>query len=154
MNPVNSKVQVPVDLLSYVQENRLVKAFPVFLYLKCMTSGKVHNTDVAFTSMSDAIGVKDRRTLKKHISRLLALNWIGFNPKSGNYFIRSIGFIWKIHQFKSKTAATFKFNDIRSVQAFITGSCLSPLNGWTKMFNHFCNQINLGYEQSKKTIYT
>jgi hypothetical protein len=32
--------------------------------------------------------------------------------------------------------------------------CLSPLNDWTKMFNHFCNQINLGYEQSKKTIYT
>lgn len=125
MKPVNSYVQVPVELLSYVQEHKLVKTFTVFLYLKCMAVGKVRNTDEAFKQMPCMLGIKDRRTMHKHIQRLLGLNWIGFNEATGDYFIRGTEFIWKQHCFKIKTAATFYFKHIRKVQAFIAGSIIS-----------------------------
>lgn len=90
-----------------------------------MSTGKVRNTDEAFKQMPRVLGIKDRRTLYKHIQRLIDLNWIGFNEATGDYFVRGMGFIWKLHRFDAKTAATFYFKNIRKVQAFIAGSIIS-----------------------------
>ena len=125
MNPVSVKVQVPVELLSYVQQHKLVKTFQVFMYMKCMSASKMRNTDAAFTGIAGALAIKDRRTLNKHINRLAKLNWIGFNPETGEYYIRGIGFIRKQQGFKKRKAATFYFKDVKEMQAFVAGSIIS-----------------------------
>jgi len=122
---VNDKVQIPVQLLEYVQENKLVKAFAVFMYLKCMSGGKMRNTQDAFIAMPEVIGIKDTRTINKHLKTLLKLNWIGFNTATDDYFVRGIGYIRKQHGFKQRKAATFHFKDIQKMQAFVAGSIIS-----------------------------
>lgn len=125
MKVVNERVQIPVQLLSYVQEHKLVKPLSVYLYLKCMSSGKLHKSDPVFVNMSKVLGVKDRRTLNKHMATLLLRGWIGFNPESGYYFIRGISFLRKQHAFKMRSAVTFHYKDIRKIQAFVAGGIIS-----------------------------
>jgi hypothetical protein len=95
------------------------------MYLKCMSSGKLHKSDPVFVNMPKVLGVKDRRTLNKHLETLLVQGWIGFNPQSGYYFIRGISFLRKQHVFKMRSAVTFHYKDIRKMQAFVAGGIIS-----------------------------
>jgi hypothetical protein len=125
MKVVNERVQVPVQLLSYVQEHKLVKPLSVYMYLKCMSSGKLHKSDSVFLNMPKVLGVRDKRTLNKHLATLLDLNWIGFNSQTGNYFTRGIGYIRQVHKFYKRTAVTFGIANLRDMQAFIAGGIIS-----------------------------
>ena len=121
----NDKVQIPLELISYVLENKLVTAFKVYMYLKCSTSGKIHQNDAIISQMGLFLDIKDRRTLRKHLEVLMALNWVGYNQESGYYFIRSISSLRKQLGIKKRNAATFHFKDLNNFHAFLAGSLIS-----------------------------
>ena len=125
MNPVANKVQIPIEILTFVQKRKLVKPFAVYMYLKCMCAGKIRTTDAAFTKMPGKLSIRDKRTIEKHLRKLTELNWIGYNSATGDYFIRGISFIRKQQKFKSRKAATFYFKDLKNMQAFVAGSIIS-----------------------------
>jgi len=105
-------VCIPIELIKFVMSRKLGKAFQLFIFLKCYSSGKVHRDSFLFQSISAALGIKDKRTINTYINALLQLNWIGYNPASGYYFIRSFDFIRKVQQFKSRKAAIFDYREI------------------------------------------
>ncbi len=114
--PTNKILHIPVELASYVIRHRLMKAFSVFVYLKCYTSGIINKDSVTFKALGSTIGVKDNRTLNKYLKQIIGLNWIGYNTVSGNYFIRSIDKIRVLHNFKKRQAVTFNVKDLRQIQ--------------------------------------
>jgi hypothetical protein len=105
-------VCIPIDIVRFVVQHKMAKAFELFIFLKCHSSGKVHKDSSLFQSISGALGIRDPRTIKSYLGVLLHLNWIGFNAASGYYFIRGFNYIRKAHQFKSRKAAIFDYRQI------------------------------------------
>lgn len=91
---------------------KLGKAFALFIYLKCYSSGKVHEHSRLFQSISSVLGIKDNRTIRSYLEKLQNLNWVGYNPKSGYYFIRGFDIIRKTLHLKSRKAAIFDYREI------------------------------------------
>jgi hypothetical protein len=123
--PETDILQIPMQITRYVFHNDLVKPFAIFLYLKFFTSGKFHQDTTYLTEAGNYLGIKDKRTFKTHFRRLLDLNWIGFNPKTGYYFIRSFDRIRAENGFKSRQAVTLWHYNLKKLHSFIVGAILS-----------------------------
>lgn len=79
---------LPVDLCHVAVVKKMTKPLQVYLYLKIVTSGKCHEASGVFSELKSELNIRDQRTLKKHLLTLQQHNWIGYNAKSGYYFIR------------------------------------------------------------------
>jgi hypothetical protein len=118
-------INIPVGIIDFVHKNKMAKPFQLFLYLKCHSSGKVHENSSLFHSVSDALDIKDARTIRVYIAKLCSFNWIGYNPKSGYYFIRGFDAIRKKHNIKSRKAAIFDYTQIMHLAtAFLPGAAI------------------------------
>jgi hypothetical protein len=124
MDTLNYKIQIPVQICSFVQKNKLVKPFSIYLYLKCISSGKIHHSQVNYKNIANDTGLMDTRTIKKHLETLIEMNWIGNNPISGYFFIRSFDYIRINKSFKSRKAVTFYYKHINKIQEFLTGGLI------------------------------
>lgn len=58
---------------------------------------------------------------------MLAENWIGFNPVSGYYFIRSFGYIRGKCHFTSRQATKFRIEDFKYLQVYLFAVCLCAI---------------------------
>jgi hypothetical protein len=117
----HNKIQVPIELISYVSKNDLHKPFQIYLYLSLHSNGIFNKDCLDFMQMSKIIGRK-KRTLKLHMDKLLALNWVGYDAISGIYWIRSLKRIRIAHEFKKRQAATFYHEYIKDTRAFLAAA--------------------------------
>lgn len=122
---------VPFQISEFVYQNRLTKPFSIFLYLKLFAGDKVSASDEVFDKLRTALNMADckNRTFRKHLQKLLDLNWIGFNPKSGIYHIRSFDHIRAVNDFKSRRGTKVFLKDILQMQIYLVGVLI-------------CNKIN------------
>ena len=132
--PVQNKLQVPVEISLYVQQHGIVKPFVLYLYLKFVSSGKLHESSSEFRVLYKALGIKSVKTIRKYIDILTNLNWIGYNSVSGYYFIRSFDVIRFIHSFRNRQATTLHFRDLKKMQAFVAGSILAARTNGKKYY--------------------
>lgn len=118
-------INIPVGIIDFVLQHKFSKPFQLFIYLKCNSSGKVHEHSRLFYSISQQFDIKDQRTINTYLGKLLSLNWIGYNPHSGYYFIRSFDAIRKKHNIKNRKAAIFDYRDINlAAEAFLPGAII------------------------------
>lgn len=68
---------IPLELIEYSAQNKLVKPLKALLALKFAYNGQVRLSDVDYRVIGSIAGFKDIRTVKKHIRSLLDLNWCG-----------------------------------------------------------------------------
>jgi len=116
-------LNIPIEIIEYVFNRKLRKHFRLFLYLKSISSGKIRSNSIAFRQARKILGIQDKRTIDKNILDLLNEYWIGFNPKSGIYFIRSFDYLMWQHSFRNKRVAQFNFKkDINDLDAFMFGA--------------------------------
>lgn len=128
--PETDILQIPMQITRYVFHNDLVKPFSILLYLKIHTSGKFHKDSRHLSDAGDFLGICDNRTFQKHFNKLLAFNWIAFNPKSGQYFVRGFDRIRLENGFKSRQAVTLWHYNLNKLHSFIVGAILSAeING-------------------------
>jgi len=88
-------LNIPVGVIPYVFKNKLLKSFRLYMYLKYISSGKIHKDSPEFKAAIDVLGIKDQRTFDRYIEDLLGQNWLGYYPLSGVYLVRSFKFINK-----------------------------------------------------------
>jgi len=106
--------------MSYVFIKGIRKPFRLFLYLKAVSSGKLHKDSEEFLQAMPVLGIKDLRSFNKYIDALLRENWIGYNPATGIFFIRSFKFIRQQHAFIKRRTALFHIDsDIIDLDAFM-----------------------------------
>jgi hypothetical protein len=113
---------LPVQISEYVLDHDLVRPFQIFLYLKMFAGDKIADTDPVFEKLRNDLRMTDpkNRTFKNHFKKLLELNWIGFNKKSGIYHMRSFDYIRAINGFKGRRATKLFYKDISQLQVYIS----------------------------------
>lgn len=110
-----NKRSIPIELIQYCTGEELRKPLALLLAMNMHSSGKIKR----FTELSNiaiTIGMKDKRTLKKHLNALLDYNWVGYNPISEIYFVRSFDKIRVLMGFKKRTSVTLYSSDLSNVQ--------------------------------------
>lgn len=115
---VNTHLQVPIQLIEYAYDQKLVKALAILLYLKFYSSGKIHEGDDVFSHLRISLKLKDKRTFSKHISELIKRNWLGYDAKSGIYFVRSFSLIRCIDDINRRQAVLMRPEDLENFQVF------------------------------------
>ena len=90
-----------------------------------MTDGVIAKRDLTISQMRLFLDIRDKRTIKKHLAALMALNWVGYDAESGYYFVRGFPAIRKEYGFKKRTAVTFYFEKINQVGAFVAGAIIT-----------------------------
>ena len=118
---MKSKVlNIPIEVMTYVFVEDIRKPFRLFLYLKAVSSGMLHKDSEEFQQAMDILDIKDVRSFRKYISALLNENWIGYDEKTGIYFIRGFQFIREQHAFIKRSTALFHIDsDIIDLDAFM-----------------------------------
>jgi len=127
---INDRLLPPVELCAYALQTRQVNEFKVYVYLKVICSGKLHEDDVRFQEAWRHL-FKSKKTFKKHLQTLLRLNWVGYNPNSGIYFIRGYDFLRLKHSLtKSKTGVEFNTDYFKNFRQFLSGAVIGQRNNW------------------------
>ena len=96
----NANLVIPVEMISFSFLNKMLKELTVYLYLKMYTDGKVNGESELFDKLKKDLKIKDKRTFDKYIRNLIKCNWMGYDVRTGNYFIRSFNHIRVINHFK------------------------------------------------------
>jgi hypothetical protein len=117
------RLWLPIDLCELAIHHKMAKPLGVYLYLKMHTSGKCHQHSNVFSRLKTDLGIKSNRTLHKYLLSLQEKNWIGFNPLSGYYFIRSYKKLIDAQQ-KKCLACKVEFSDLKDIQTLLTGILL------------------------------
>ena len=113
-------LNIPIEVMTYVFVKDIRKPFRLFLYLKAVSSGMLHKDSEEFQQAMDILDIRDVRTFRKYISALLNENWIGYDDKTGIYFIRGFQFIREQHMFIKRSTALFHIDsDIIDFDAFM-----------------------------------
>ena len=117
---------VPIELCQFAIQYRSVNQFRLYILLKWYSSGKLR------LSQSDLKGIAiflscSKRTIKNLLKNLLAINWIGFNPKSQIYFIRGFYKVCEIERLNSIAGAWFEFSDFETFEAFCAATIFAKL---------------------------
>lgn len=115
----NNKILLPVEQAAFAYRNGLIKGLAIYLYLKFYTDGKVKSDSPIFTQLRNDLRLKDNRTFKLHIDSLIKLNWIGYDPSSGMYFIRNTKYIRRLYNFRQRQASVVLLQDLKNFQLYL-----------------------------------
>jgi len=119
---------IPVEMCYYAAANRLIKPLQLYLLLKAHCSGKMRIDRPTLFKLAYKLGYSHPKTVQAHLNKLQELNWIGYNPESGIYFIRGFDPIRQMHQWNRQGAARFNTSDIRQFKGFISAIIIGNLS--------------------------
>lgn len=113
---------IPVELCEYVLRNKLSKPFKLYLLLKASCDGKIKIASKDFSALATSLGYVSSRSVRNNLKHLLRLNFVGYNPKSGFYFIRGFDRLNEAFKIQTRTTAECDIRDIDKVQSFCMGA--------------------------------
>ena len=150
--PKHIKLVIPVEISHFAYHNGLSKAFAVYLYLKMHSDGKVQKKSAIMRELSFCLNIKERRTLKKYLDVLRKHNWIGFDAKTGTYYIRSFDAIRAKHTFYNRQGTVFFVNYLNKVPAYIIAVIMGDKLNENKFFWEVVNEGKLRTATKKKDV--
>lgn len=118
---------IPIEMCEYVIRTKCYRPMQLYIYLKSQCSGKIKAKFLDYKSVAMALGLFSERAIKNNIALLLRMNWIGYNKKTGIYFVRGFDAVRRIHDFRARTAAEFHISDIKKLKAFLAGAKITHL---------------------------
>ncbi|MBD1398352.1 hypothetical protein H9Q13_14365 [Pontibacter sp. JH31] len=113
---------IPVQLALHAERASLIEELKVYVALKMLCSGKIKANSRLIKPLREHIGIKCRKTFKKHLNKLIALNWIGHNESSNYIFIRSYNRICSQLEIPDKTYVWFETDSFRNFREFVFAS--------------------------------
>lgn len=116
---------IPVQICEHVVINKIAKPFQLYVTLKSMCSGKMLIDDNTLQEIADKLDYKAVRSVTNNLKKLMALNFVGHDPKTGYYFIRSYDFLMTYLEFKSLTTVEFVLKHIKLLQPFCIAAIAS-----------------------------
>jgi len=118
-----SKVQVPVALLQLAFEKRFLKHFKTLVAAKIATSGHFVVNSNDYMTACRLSGLQ-KQSFDKHLQWLYKNDWIGFDPRTKRYFIRSWEY-YRFHEwFKARSSVLCGPNEMKNFTVFAFGSVL------------------------------
>jgi len=126
MHSVRSQA-VPVSLTEYVFQRKLINTFRLYIYLKFKTSGIVSSKSSVFKDLLEIRGLTSSKTIKKHLSKLIEMNWVGYNSHSTNYFLRNIQYICNNLNLDTKKVVKITISDLGNLTVFLAAVTMNGL---------------------------
>ena len=118
---------IPAELCNFVLTSKLIRPFQVFIYLKSKCSGKIRLSKSDMDNVALDLGLKSGKTINSCIKKLIEINWVGFSPRSGFYFIKGFEKIRKQHKFYRRRGVEFNLDEIRDLKGFLIATSISLL---------------------------
>ncbi|MFZ1635754.1 MAG: hypothetical protein WAT43_17845 [Chitinophagales bacterium] len=115
-------LRVPVDLCGFAISNSFVRPFQVYIALKLETSGVTKFTNTFLQTIADKTGLGTIRAVRNNVNKLIRRNWIGYDRKHKNYWIRGFDTVRKIENCGFNTAAVFHPHYLKTYKQFLTGA--------------------------------
>lgn len=119
-------ISVPIDIIRYVHQNKMHKALGVLLQMKSLCNGHMVLDKATQSIIMAGLAIRDVRCFNKHLERLKAENWVGFDVKKKVYYLRSFKELRKRYGFYNSAAVTFDLvKDSKEVTAFVQGAIVN-----------------------------
>lgn len=112
-------LHVPTSLVQNVVITHFINEFRLYLLMKSMCSGKMKLPEETVKTIMSVMKVKTRSTITARLSSLIHRNWIGFNPKTGIYFIRGFNAVCRVEGINTKHAVVYSAEDCKDFVGFV-----------------------------------
>ncbi len=108
--------------------NKEDTAFMVYICLKTRCSGKIRLNKSVIGAVAAQMNCSTR-TIQNNIRRLRRWDWIGYNAKSGIYFVRGWQRITEIEkiQYPERSAAIFEIDELPELKEFLFAAYIQKL---------------------------
>lgn len=143
----NSYLKIPVSLSKWAIQNNFIRPFQLYIYLKSSCSGQRYISYQNRVDIANDLNLSER-TIRRNLKKLLQANWIGYNPKSGRYFIRSFERVQYDLSLNSRSATKFDITEINKFKAFISGAVVTHYYNGTKWAKR-CKERQKGRSKPK-----
>lgn len=120
-------MKFPVQLGSYALKYKYFRPLHLYMGLKFRTNNVFKIDDTLLSVIASDLMLKSHKTIKANLGILIRLNWIGHNPRTGNYFLRSYDKVREMYGFNSRSSVEIGLSDIKTFRAFISGAIISNL---------------------------
>lgn len=133
MNIYKEHLNVPLHLCEFTIQNNFVAELRLYLYLKKESSGQVRLSSSQKEEIAITLSCTER-SFRTHLKNLRTRNWIGFNKKSGYYFIRGFERIKAIEGLTGRKGCWLEINtkeiwsDKKKFKAFIVSALIGHLS--------------------------
>ncbi|MBS1780375.1 MAG: hypothetical protein JST70_13675 [Bacteroidetes bacterium] len=118
---------IPVDLCFDALRKKRTRQLQLFIFLKGTYGGKVILSPADRLAIADALGLDSERTIRNTLKTLVKWNWLGFDDRTGCYYIRSFEYLQKCLHSDRRSAAVFLMKDISQFKAYLCGAVISYL---------------------------
>ena len=132
MNIYKEHLNVPLHLCEFTIQNNFVGELRLYLFLKKECSGQIQLPPSKRKEIAMALSCGER-TVRNHLHKLRNRNWIGFNEKSGYYFIRGFDKVSSIEGLTGRKGCWLEINmkdiwsDKRKFTAFLAAALIGHL---------------------------
>lgn len=109
---------MPVQLIFNCIRNSDDKLLQLYHYLKISSSGKLREKELDYEEIKNVMNIKSLKTIKTYLGELKRKDWIGYNKKSDNYFIRSFDKVNELENVQSRIAAVFSIKYFSNFKAW------------------------------------
>lgn len=111
---------VPIPMCIWVAQHNQERIFQFFLFLKWLyKSGKTKLSTIELNAIASMMNYADTRPVQGHIDRLLELEWIRYNEKTGYYLLASFDRLRHNFYWESRVSLECTFDEINNIQAFV-----------------------------------
>lgn len=119
-------LSVPIELVQYVHDNKMYKSLGLYLLLKASCDGYTLLKKECKIWFMSLLGIKDGRSFNKHLHKLISDSWVGYNEKTGIYYIRGFKALRKRYDFQHRSAVVFYITqDAPNVTTFVHGAIIN-----------------------------
>lgn len=112
-------MRVPFRFCTLVLKENLENTTQIFLALKLLfVGGNFKMNDCIYTSIQNTCGIKDKRTIKKQLSKLIELDWIWIDEYNKNLNIRSFSKILENNKIQDYYCFEFGYKELKMIRGF------------------------------------
>lgn len=117
-------LKIPMQLVQYVNAQKLYKAMGVYLMLKASCDGHVVLTKELTSQIMEQLGIHTVVSFSKYVMQLKEQNWIGVDDATHTYYIRGFNTIRKHNEWLNSTSVVFQIaKDATQMKVFVQASC-------------------------------
>ncbi len=114
---INS-VNIPIDLIPYAFEHKLIKELKVMIAAKLISPGRIGRKEKYFERLCQVSNIKPR-TVIKHLKKLTQLGWVSHDSLSDTYYFRSFAWFRKTGWIIKRASVSVTVLSLSNFQALL-----------------------------------
>ena len=120
-------MKIPIEMCSFALSLKYIRPFQLYIDLKFRSEDIFKLNIRLLTVIASDLNLKSHKTILNNLEILISLNWLGFNPKTGYFFVRSFDRIRTMNGFNHRSSVEIELSDIKKFKAFIAGAVIGNL---------------------------